>query len=173
MPHPAPTAIGASWGTRNELGISDVQFRSIDLSLEGYNETQIAKLLTIDRKTLWRWKTHDSRYRQALSDARAIAHGSASDRYSSLLDASIKVLGAMLNSGSENNRFRAAQAILNMAGAFKHNPITNGLPEYGLNLTSPSPILTPPNRTNHEPTEDLQTPAPESQPREYPHIVTD
>ncbi|MGA2440346.1 MAG: helix-turn-helix domain-containing protein, partial [Tepidisphaeraceae bacterium] len=51
--------------------LNNVQCRAIELALDGLRWSQIAQILKISRKTLWRWKTQDRTFRQALADARA------------------------------------------------------------------------------------------------------
>jgi hypothetical protein len=69
--------------------------------------------------TLWRWKTLDPNYRTALADARKQAFAGAADRYQHLLLRATDVLGKFLEDPMDNNRFRAAHALLMMAGNFR------------------------------------------------------
>jgi DNA-binding CsgD family transcriptional regulator len=99
--------------------LDDTQRRAIDLTVQGLDDSQIARILAINRSTLWRWKTHDRNYRIALADARKQAFAGASDRYQHLLLRATDVLGKFLEDPMDNNRFRAAHALLMMAGNFR------------------------------------------------------
>jgi len=96
--------------------------RAIELTVQGLGDVQIAQMLSINRKTLWRWKTFDENYRQVLAEARSQAHAYATDRYQMLLIRATSVLARFLDDPQEDNRFRAATVLLNMAGCFR--PIT-------------------------------------------------
>lgn len=46
-----------------EYNLDEVQFRAIELTVQGLGDVQIAEMLSINRRTLWRWKTLDEDYR--------------------------------------------------------------------------------------------------------------
>ena len=75
--------IDSNIGSNYEL--SDIQYRAIELTIQGLSDVQIAKMLSIARRTLWRWKTYDDEYRLALSEARSQIHAAVADRYRTLL----------------------------------------------------------------------------------------
>jgi hypothetical protein len=107
------------WGICDATDLTDIQIRAIELAIQGLNDSQIAETLSISRKTIWRWKTFDENYRQVLTECRAQAHGYATDRYQVLLIRATSVLAEFLSDTNDNNRFRAAQVLLNMAGCFR------------------------------------------------------
>jgi DNA-binding CsgD family transcriptional regulator len=110
---------GKNWETPTEFQLSDLQLRAIELTLQGHSDTRVAQALAISRRTLWNWKTLDDEYRQVLTDTRAQNFGSATDRYQHLLGQATTILGAALRDPDEKTRFKAAQVLLNMAGAFR------------------------------------------------------
>jgi hypothetical protein len=99
--------------------LTGLQFRAIDYAIQGMRDTQIAELLSIDRKTLWNWKTHDPEYIRALQDARMQVFSSIADRYRTLLMKATLVMAKFLDDSAPNNRFRASYALLMMAACFK------------------------------------------------------
>src|SRR5208282_5493870 len=70
----------ANWGNYQNFDISDIQFRAIQLTVNGMNDKEISATLAIDRKTLWRWKSSDEDYRAALSDIRYQLYAAFVDR---------------------------------------------------------------------------------------------
>ena len=102
-----------------DTNLTEVQLRAIELAIQGLNDSQIAETLSINRKTVWRWKTFDENYREVLVECRAQAHAYATDRYQVLLIRATSVLAEFLGDTHDNNRFRAAQVLLNMAGCFR------------------------------------------------------
>jgi hypothetical protein len=101
------------------MGLDDLQVQAIQLTVNGHSDAEISRMIQVDRKTLWRWKTHDEDYRRVLSICRAQRFAESSDRYQYLLQGATAVLAKSLAQESEQSRLRAATAILNMAGAFK------------------------------------------------------
>ena len=98
-------------------------------------------MLSIDRKTLWRWKTFDEDYRQALADARSQVYAAVADRYRAILLRATSVMAKFLEDPVENNRFRASYALLMMAACFK--PAPPALPAPGQSYSFPIPDLPP------------------------------
>jgi hypothetical protein len=98
--------------------LTPLQFQAIDFTIQGMRDTQIAGLLSIDRKTLWNWKTHDPEYARALQDARMQVFSGIADRYRTLLMKATLVMAKFLDDSAPNNRFRASYALLMMAAAF-------------------------------------------------------
>ena len=101
------------------LNLSDIQLRAIELATHGLSDVQIAKTLSISRKTLWRWKTFDLDYRRTLDETRVQVHATASDRYHVLLSRATAVLARCLEDAEDQNRFHAARIVLAMASSFK------------------------------------------------------
>jgi hypothetical protein len=95
------------------------QLRSFELATRGVGHVQIAKILRVSRKTLWRWKTFDREYRRVLVKTRLEAHSTNADRYHVLLHKATGVLSKFMEDESGQNRFQAARIVLAMAGCFK------------------------------------------------------
>jgi transposase-like protein len=113
---------GELWETL-PLNVTDIQFRAIDLIIQGFKDTKIAQALGISRKTLWNWKSKDDDYRQALTEARATLHGSTGDRCQTIAQKATAVLAEFLEDDvKDNNRLRAAQILLTAASRFKPVP---------------------------------------------------
>jgi Homeodomain-like domain len=99
--------------------LSNVQSRAIELALQGLRDSQIAKALALSPKTLWRWKTQNDDYRQALADARIQLHQAATDRCQTYALSAAVVLSKFLTDENDKNRFRAAHILLSAASRFK------------------------------------------------------
>jgi hypothetical protein len=117
------------WDIAKEMGLSDVQMRAIELTVRGMADVHIAKAISINRRTLWRWKTFDLSYQNALADARHEIYTNAADRYQNLLVRATAVLSKLLDDSAEVTRYRAAQTVLNMAGNFHGRAVLSGLIE--------------------------------------------
>lgn len=123
------------------LRLSDVQLRAIELTVQCYNDTQIAEMLRINRKTLWRWKNFDDDYRRALENVRMQTHAAVIDRFSNLLAKSTSIFARQLQDPAEEKQFRAAQTLINMAGCFR--PLRAQLPPPRPDADFPEPLLDP------------------------------
>jgi hypothetical protein len=110
---------GDEWDFSEIDDLTERQLRAIELTMQGHHDIQIAQMLNIDRKTLWRWKTLDDDYRRVLANARIQLYSAATDRYQILLGRATSILAKFLEDPAEQNRFRAALALLNMAGCFR------------------------------------------------------
>jgi broad specificity phosphatase PhoE len=98
--------------------LSSPQCRAIELALSGARWSQIAKTLDLNRKTLWRWKTHDDAFQQALAAARADRRDFAVERCQTLANRASSVLADFLQDPQDKNRMRAAQLLLQAAARF-------------------------------------------------------
>jgi len=106
-------------------------------------DTQIAQTLSVDRKTLWRWKTHDEDYRQALTSARIYLHGTTADRCQTIAQKAAGVLAKFLDDTDDKIRLKAAHILMTAASRFKPvtptiRPQANASEDY-----YPPPILEP------------------------------
>jgi DNA-binding CsgD family transcriptional regulator len=102
--------------------LSDTQLNAIDLLLQGYNETQTAQALSINRRTLYHWKTHDEDYREALAEARHQFHATVTDRLESIVFKATSTLVKFLEDPTDASRMKAAQILLNVASRYKPEP---------------------------------------------------
>jgi hypothetical protein len=95
--------------------LSDLQLRAIELIIQGHNDTQTARILSINPKTLWRWKNLDEDYRQALAEARHQFHATVTDRYENIVFKATAILLKFLDDPANSSRMKAAQILLNIA----------------------------------------------------------
>jgi hypothetical protein len=122
IPETHPRDLGSSeifYDIEPDFDITDIQTRAIELTILGHNDSQVAQLLRINRRTLWTWKTQNPNYQRALSSARIQAHAGIIDRYRHLLLRASEILAQLLEDPSEEKRQRAALALLNMVGSFR------------------------------------------------------
>lgn len=99
--------------------LTNIQFKAIELAVQGFNDTEIATILSIDRKTLWNWRNHNDDYLQALTDARTALHSSLIDHYQNILVKATDVLDGLLENADDNTRLRAAQSLLRSAAVLR------------------------------------------------------
>jgi len=131
------------WDIELPLNLTDIQFRAIELTIQGMRDTQIAQTLSVDRKTLWRWKTHDEDYQQALTSARIYLHGTTADRCQTIAQKAAGVLAKFLDDTDDKIRLKAAHILMTAASRFK--PVTPRIrpqPEAPVD-DWPAPILEP------------------------------
>jgi hypothetical protein len=98
--------------------LSPAQCRAIEFVLDGKRWSQIARMLDLDPKTLWRWKTHNENFQQALAAARSDRRGFAVERCQTFATRATDVLGEALTDPAIPNRLRAAQILLQAAAKF-------------------------------------------------------
>ena len=102
--------------------LSPSQKKAVEMTVQGFKDTQIAREVHLSTKTLYRWKTGDPDYKFALEQARREAHYSIHDRYRSLLSRSTEIFSCCLKGADKDAQFRAAYALLIMSGSFKPPP---------------------------------------------------
>jgi Homeodomain-like domain-containing protein len=139
---------GDDWDFSEISELTERQLRSIELTMQGHSDSQIAQRLQINRKTLWRWKTLDPDYRRIMSNARIQLYSAATDRYQVLLARATSILAKFLEDPSDQRSFPAALAVLNMAGCFKPLP-----PRYFPETPAPPALPAPPP---NDPEPDLE-----------------
>jgi hypothetical protein len=99
---------GDDWDFSEISELTERRLRSIELTMQGHSDSQIAQRLQINRKTLWRWKTLDPDYRRILSNARIQLYSAATDRYQVLLARATSILAKFLEDPSDQRSFAAA-----------------------------------------------------------------
>jgi hypothetical protein len=104
------------------LDLSKLQLRAIGFTVQGLPDTQIADILSINRRTLWDWKTNNEDYRLALASARSQFHDSVIDCSQNLFFRSTTVLAKILEDADVKNRLRAAQILIQNASRMKPPP---------------------------------------------------
>jgi hypothetical protein len=105
----------------NEYGLSEKQLAVIDLLVMGKSYQFTADALAVTRKTVYRWR-QDEDFKRALSERRRERWSSATDRLQSMIDRSLDVMEQHLNDRYDRSRFRAATAVLRVAGLNKCMP---------------------------------------------------
>jgi hypothetical protein len=98
--------------------LSNAQCRAIEFALDGKRWSQIARMLDVDPRTLFRWKTQNPDFQNALESAREDRRGFAVERCQTFATRATDVLGEALTDSSLPNRLRAAQILLNAAAKF-------------------------------------------------------
>ncbi len=124
--------------------LSDTQLNAIDLLLQGFNETQAAQALSINRRTLYHWKTHDEDYREALAEARHQFHATVTDRLESIVYKATNTLVKFLEDPTDASRMKAVKILLNVSQPLQTRPAPKA-------TTDPNPkgdrqLLFPPAR---------------------------
>jgi transposase-like protein len=123
--------------------LSDTQQRAIELIIQGHSDTQTARILSINPKTLWRWKNLDEDYRHALTEARHQLHATVTDRYENIVFKATAILLEFLDDSTDSSRMKAAQILLNIASRYKPAPLTKRSPANPLQDHWPEPVLEP------------------------------
>jgi hypothetical protein len=111
-----------TWENAPTNNLSDIQIRAIELSVQGYTDTQTAQFLSINRRTLYEWKTHNEEYRETLAEARQQMHASVTDRYENIVFKATATLVKFLDDPTDASRMKAAQILLNIASRYKPIP---------------------------------------------------
>jgi transposase-like protein len=95
--------------------LSDAQAAAVALIATGKSFKHVCDSLSIDPRTLYRWR-RERAFRRALDARRAELWHSAADRLRAMLDRSLDVFEEQLGEQFRPSRFRAANAILRIAG---------------------------------------------------------
>lgn len=95
--------------------LSDAQAAAVALIAAGKSFKHVCDSLSIDPRTLYRWR-RERAFRRALDARRNELWSTAGDRLRSMLDRSLDVFDEQLNDVFRPSRFRAANAILRIAG---------------------------------------------------------
>lgn len=95
--------------------LSDAQQSAIAMIVSGQTFKRVCDALTIDPRTLYRWR-RERAFRRALDARRGELWSTAGDRLRSMLDRSLDVFDEQLSETFRPSRFRAANAILRIAG---------------------------------------------------------
>lgn len=103
----------ASPSARSDL--TDRQLAALDMLLTGASYTAVSTALHIDPKTLYRWRTTDSLFRQTLDQRRRDLFEDTADRFRVNLSSALDVLERQLQDPYVPTSFRAARATLALA----------------------------------------------------------
>jgi len=88
---------------------------AVALIAAGKSFKRVSESLSVDPRTLYRWR-RERAFRRALDARRNELWSSAGDRLRSMLDRSLDVFDEQLSETFRPSRFRAASAILRIAG---------------------------------------------------------
>ncbi len=92
--------------------LTELQLLALDHTLRGVNDSRIAEILGITRRTLWNWKTFNEDYRRALAEGRAALHAAVVDRLQAASAKSLDALDDLLDDCDPKTRLHAAQTTL-------------------------------------------------------------
>ena len=95
--------------------LSDAQTAAVALIVAGRSLKHVCDSLNIDPRTLYRWR-RERAFRRALDARRRDLWANASDRLRAMLDRSLDVFEEQLNERYQPTKFRAAHAVLRIAG---------------------------------------------------------
>jgi hypothetical protein len=98
-----------------ENALSPKQHAAIELLLSGRNIGDIAKIIEVDRRTLYRWRFVNESFTQELTRRRNELWSIAADRLKALVHTSLDVLEKELADRFDRTRHRAAAAILRLS----------------------------------------------------------
>jgi hypothetical protein len=90
------------------------QCAAIEMLAAGKNTTQVAHMLEVDRRTVYRWRQEDP-FRRALVARRRQLWGEVTARLRGMVHPSLDELDKQLHERYDRARFRAATAILRLA----------------------------------------------------------
>jgi hypothetical protein len=119
----APTIAEAK---RNLLDrtLTPIQLQAISLLITGLSDSAVAKKLSINRKTINRWRLFDPLFASRLNRMRKAIWANTIDRLRSLLPKSVAILAKALASDNTSHQLRAAIQLLKIAGASRLAPRT-------------------------------------------------
>lgn len=106
--------------TDNQL--SNEQIAAIQLALQGHSWGEIAQAVGVDPKTLWRWRTQNVYFQEALANSRALRLQISDDRAQSFADHAADLLSRIMEESDEKHRIRAAQILLNYSLRLRPKP---------------------------------------------------
>ena len=108
---------GTKWniGENGLNSLSDQQRTAIEMLVIGKALSEISKTLDIGRTTLYRWR-QDAAFREAIDERRREFWEGAGDRLKDLVHPSLEVMAEHLADRYDRARFRAASAVLRLAG---------------------------------------------------------
>ena len=103
----------------DEIIPDDAKTLAIALILAGKCDTDVAKEVGVNRKTIYRWRNDDETFKNVLIRRRRELWQGVGDRLRSLLDPAVDVLVAQMHDRLDATRFKAATALLKLADVRK------------------------------------------------------
>ena len=104
--------------------LTDKQLAAIELLLRGKSMSAVATALSMDRRTLYRWRQEEP-FRFELECRRRELWDEAADRLRGMVHPSLDILERELADRYDGARHRAATAVLRLADLRKVVPLTN------------------------------------------------
>ena len=96
--------------------VSPAQLQAAHLTAEGHSVSDIARVLGVDRVTVWRWKRLET-FQAALNAILAELQAAARLSYLSRVGKALRALDGLLEAENEGVRLRAALEVLERANA--------------------------------------------------------
>jgi hypothetical protein len=96
--------------------LTDRQRLAVELILAGKSDAVVAREVSVSRRTVCRWRHTDSEFIAELNRRRKARWDGVADRLRELLDPAVDVLAQQLADRYEPTRYRAATALLRLAG---------------------------------------------------------
>lgn len=101
--------------------LSPIQWKAIDLMLQGQRDGEIAKALKVQRQTINGWRNHDEDFQEAFNQARLQTWEESQERLRLLCSRAIDTLNRAL----DEDNVQAALGVLKVAAAFERIPAMN------------------------------------------------
>jgi hypothetical protein len=104
------------------LPLTDQQRRAAALLALGRTDQHVRAELRLSRYALWRWRTKNPAFRAEIARRRQALWNNSADHLRALMPKALKVLSAHMKSNYDRTSYRAAIALLRLAGASKIAP---------------------------------------------------
>jgi hypothetical protein len=95
--------------------LSPRQLAALDLMLLGQSDTSISTQLSIARKTLYTWRTHDPNFRAAYESHHRALLTQSTSRFRTLMDNALDTLEKQVKDPYTPTSHRAAKTLLSLA----------------------------------------------------------
>jgi hypothetical protein len=99
--------------------ISDRQRAALEMIASGANDTAVASSVGVSRRTVYRWRIEDSRFREQLTSRRRELYDRAQDRFRTLLNTALDLLDKQIGDKYAPTALRAARTLLALAAIGK------------------------------------------------------
>ena len=108
--------------------ISDRQRAALDMIASGATDTAAAAAVGVSRRTIYRWRVEDARFREQLHARRSELYGRATDRFRAMLSVALDLLDRHMKDAYAPTARSAARAVLSLAAIGK-TAVVNETPE--------------------------------------------
>src|SRR5688572_21855734 len=103
----------------SENALTPRQLHAIRLLVAGRKDVNVARELNINPRTLHRWRTRHPAFRAELANRRTSLWDRNADQLGSMISRALRVLARQLRDPYDRTSYRAATALLRLAGANK------------------------------------------------------